>query len=158
MYRYELLTGNELRNKFPQFTTDDSYVAVYQKDGGLVDAATGNAVHIQLARGKGALVIEKCPVLRLQRNKDSSISVSLKVLCHLLLFFKIVKYQKVCRRQFQICQTGRKHCWKGEFLRAISPFPTVFSKLDPSKPGFVCERVDEARTSYSSCKLVSLLF
>ena len=51
--------------------------------------------------------------------------------------FRLFQTERVCRRQFQILrkwhkviQTGRKHC--GErgncLLRAISPFPTVFSK------------------------------
>ena len=47
------------------------------------------------------------------------------------------KIERVCRRQFriwrkwqQVIQTGRKHCGKRRncSLRAISPFPTVFSK------------------------------
>ena len=51
--------------------------------------------------------------------------------------FRLFQTERVCRRQFQIwqkwkkvIQTGRKHCWKRRncSLRAISPFPTVFSK------------------------------
>ena len=50
---------------------------------------------------------------------------------------RLVQTERVCRRQFQICrkwkkviQTDRKHCGKRRncSLRAISPFPTVFSK------------------------------
>lgn len=70
------MSGEQLNKKFPQFTTDDSYVAVYQKDGGLVDAAAAKAVHIQLARGRGATVIEKCPVLRLIKNEDGTMTVN----------------------------------------------------------------------------------
>ncbi|WAR01568.1 MSOX-like protein [Mya arenaria] len=69
---YQWLSGTQLHDRYPQFQTDEKYVAVYQKDGGLVDAATGNAVHVQLARGRGASVIENCPVLRLTRNKDGA--------------------------------------------------------------------------------------
>ena len=51
--------------------------------------------------------------------------------------FRLFQTERVCRRQFQIwrkwqkvIQTGRKHCGKRRncSLRAISPFPTVFSK------------------------------
>ena len=51
--------------------------------------------------------------------------------------FRLFQTERVCRRQFQILQkwkkviqTGRKHCGKRRncLLRAISPFPTVFSK------------------------------
>ena len=51
--------------------------------------------------------------------------------------FRLFQTERVCRQQFQIWQkwqkvilTGRKHCGKRRncLLRAISPFPTVFSK------------------------------
>ena len=51
--------------------------------------------------------------------------------------FRLFQTERVCRRQFQIWrkwrkvfQTGRKHGGKRRncSLRAISPFPTVFSK------------------------------
>ena len=51
--------------------------------------------------------------------------------------FRLFQTERVCRGQFQIwrkwqrvIQTGRKHCGKRRncSLRAISPFPTVFSK------------------------------
>ena len=51
--------------------------------------------------------------------------------------FRLFQIERVCRRQFQdywkwqkALQTGRKHCGKRRncSLRAISPFPTVFSK------------------------------
>ena len=51
--------------------------------------------------------------------------------------FRLFWIKRLCRRQFQIwrkwqkvIQTGRKHCGKRRncSLRAISPFPTVFSK------------------------------
>jgi len=73
--RYEWWTGDQLRQRFDQFTTDGRYVAVYNKDGGLVDAAVGNAVHVQLARGRGASVIENCRVLNVTREKDGRIKV-----------------------------------------------------------------------------------
>ena len=51
--------------------------------------------------------------------------------------FRLFQTERVCRRQIQICrkwhkviQAGRKHCGKRRNCssRAISPFPTVFSK------------------------------
>ena len=51
--------------------------------------------------------------------------------------FRLFQTERVCRRQFKIRQkwrkiipSGRKHCGKRRncSLRAISPFPTVFSK------------------------------
>ena len=51
--------------------------------------------------------------------------------------FRFFRIERLCRRQFQIrgkwqkvIQTGRKHCGKRRncSLRAISPFPLVFSK------------------------------
>ena len=68
--------------------------------------------------------------------------------------FRLFQTKKVCRRQFQIwwkwqkdIQTGRKHCGKRTncSLRAISPFPKVFSKacfLGESKGVVVWEWVN----------------
>ena len=52
--------------------------------------------------------------------------------------FRLFQTERVCRQQFQIwekwqivLQMGRKHCGKRRncSLRAISPFPTLFSKI-----------------------------
>ncbi|KAL5022048.1 hypothetical protein ScPMuIL_001203 [Solemya velum] len=72
---YENLTGRQLHERYPQFTLNDNLVAVYQKDGGIVDAALGNSVHVQLARGNGATVIDQCPVTRLSRDAGGRIAV-----------------------------------------------------------------------------------
>ncbi|XP_045189446.1 monomeric sarcosine oxidase-like [Mercenaria mercenaria] len=72
---YQWLPGSKLKQRFPQFNTGDNHVAVYEEDGGLVDAAMANAVHIQLARGNGASVIDHCPVLRLTKNDSGHITV-----------------------------------------------------------------------------------
>ena len=68
--RFEYLTPAQLRERFPQFTPSDDIVALYQKDGGLVDAALGNAALVQMARGHGAVVIDNCPVLNIETTKD----------------------------------------------------------------------------------------
>lgn len=60
--RYERLDAPEIRRRFPQFTGPRSMTALYQSDGGLVDAALANAVHVQLARAHGATVVENCAV------------------------------------------------------------------------------------------------
>ena len=73
--RFERLTGRELSRKIPCFKTGDNIDALYQKDGGLVDAALGNAIHIQLARSHGATIIDNCPVLRLEPTKDGGCKV-----------------------------------------------------------------------------------
>ena len=59
---YEELSADEVMDRFPQFTLDESVQGVYQPDGGLVDAGKGNAVHIALARARGATVLEETPV------------------------------------------------------------------------------------------------
>lgn len=72
---YQRLTGSELHAKFPQFETSDEYTAIYEPMAGLVDAAMGNAVHVQLARSHGATVIENCPVQRIEKMSDGWIKV-----------------------------------------------------------------------------------
>ncbi|KAJ8302668.1 hypothetical protein KUTeg_019064 [Tegillarca granosa] len=75
---YEVLNGTELHKRFPQFATDDSHIAVYDKDGGLVNSGLGIAVHTQLARAHGATIIENCPVQRIERASDGSIKARYK--------------------------------------------------------------------------------
>ena len=67
--------AQELRRRYPQFHCGDDMIAQWQKDGGLVDAALGNALHIQLARGYGAQVREKCGVQRIATNDDGSATI-----------------------------------------------------------------------------------
>jgi sarcosine oxidase len=59
---YEELSANEVMNRFPQFTLDESVRGVYQPDAGLVDAGKANAVHVALARARGATVLDEMPV------------------------------------------------------------------------------------------------
>ena len=66
MDRFERLNGAQIRARFPQWTVPDDMLALYQPDGGLVDAAMGNAVHIQLARSHGATIVENCKVTRIE--------------------------------------------------------------------------------------------
>ncbi|KAJ8041173.1 Peroxisomal sarcosine oxidase [Holothuria leucospilota] len=73
---YEYLNGIQLHQKFPSFSPKTNTVALYQKDGGLVDAALGNAVHIQLARKYGADVLENTIVRNIARASDGKLMVS----------------------------------------------------------------------------------
>lgn len=60
-------------SRFPQWTVPPSIRALYQKDGGLVDAAMGNAVHVQLAQARGATVMDNCAVQRLEHTSTGAI-------------------------------------------------------------------------------------
>nr|KAG5692520.1 hypothetical protein BaRGS_018725 [Batillaria attramentaria] len=73
---FERLTADQLKARYPQFTPGPNTVALFQKDAGLVDAALGNATHVQLARGNGAVVIDRCPVLRIGRHPNGNIEVT----------------------------------------------------------------------------------
>ena len=73
--RFERLTSDQLRARYPQFTTGPNTMALFQKDAGLVDAALGNSTHVQLARGNGAVVIDRCPVLRIRRSSAANLEV-----------------------------------------------------------------------------------
>ena len=73
--RFERLTSDQLRARYPQFTTGPNTMALFQKDAGLVDASLGNATHVQLARGNGAVVIDRCPVLRIRRSSAANLEV-----------------------------------------------------------------------------------
>jgi sarcosine oxidase len=59
---YEEISAGEVMDRFPQFTLDENVRAIYQPEGGLVDASKGNAVHIALARARGATVLDETPV------------------------------------------------------------------------------------------------
>ncbi len=59
---YERFGGAELRRRFPQFAADDEADVLFDPAAGLVDAAKGNAVHTALARGRGATILDRCPV------------------------------------------------------------------------------------------------
>ncbi|XP_063950963.1 monomeric sarcosine oxidase-like isoform X1 [Lytechinus pictus] len=67
---YERLEGERVRRKFPQFDATPDWTCLYQKDSGLVDAAMGNAVHIQLAQKYGATIVENAAVMSLKKRGD----------------------------------------------------------------------------------------
>jgi sarcosine oxidase len=61
-FDYELLEPNDLIRRWPQFRLEGSERAIFQKDSGLVDACKANAVHVALARSRGATVLDETPV------------------------------------------------------------------------------------------------
>ncbi|XP_064640407.1 monomeric sarcosine oxidase-like isoform X2 [Lineus longissimus] len=73
---YEKLDGLGIRRYFPQWKFGAEMVGLYQRDGGLVDAASGNAAHIQLARGNGATVIDNCAVTGIRKLGPNNIQVT----------------------------------------------------------------------------------
>ena len=76
VFRYERLSATQLMSRYPQWCVDDSTVALYQKDGGLVDAALANSTHVQLAQARGADVIEECNVISLKPSGVDECMVS----------------------------------------------------------------------------------
>ena len=67
---HEELSADEVMERFPQFTLDESVRGVFQPSGGLVDAGKGNAVHIALARVRGATILDETPVLGVRAVGD----------------------------------------------------------------------------------------
>ncbi|MGH3146147.1 MAG: N-methyl-L-tryptophan oxidase [Rubrobacter sp.] len=65
---HEELSAQEVMERFPQFTLDESVHGVYQADAGFVDAGKGNAVHVALARARGATVLDETPVRGVRPN------------------------------------------------------------------------------------------
>jgi sarcosine oxidase len=61
-FDYELLDPAELMRRWPQFRLEGTERAIFQEDSGLVDARKANAVHVALARARGATVLEETPV------------------------------------------------------------------------------------------------
>jgi sarcosine oxidase len=68
---YERFGADELRRRYPQFAVDDDVSVLYQESGGIVNAAHGIAVHVALARARGAQLRSRCRVLALQPQGDS---------------------------------------------------------------------------------------
>ncbi|MGE3288791.1 MAG: N-methyl-L-tryptophan oxidase [Pseudonocardia sp.] len=59
---HELLDADELVARWPQFRLDGGELALFQADTGIVDAARANAVHLALARARGAEILACTPV------------------------------------------------------------------------------------------------
>lgn len=71
---FELLDGDALVARWPQFRLDGDEQAIYQEASGLVDAGKANAVHVALARARGAQINANEPVLAL-RSTSAGVEV-----------------------------------------------------------------------------------
>lgn len=67
---FERLDGDGLRDRFPQFQPQAEVVALYQDKTGIADPSRGNAIHVSLARGYGAKILDQCPVISIQSDPD----------------------------------------------------------------------------------------
>lgn len=52
--KHEVLTGTEVTERFPAYQIPDEYMAVFQSDGGFLDAERCNVAHVQTAQDCGA--------------------------------------------------------------------------------------------------------
>ena len=69
-FDYEMLDPDELMARWPQFRLEGHERALYQEETGLVDARRANAVHVALARARGARVLENTPVRAVRPNGE----------------------------------------------------------------------------------------
>jgi sarcosine oxidase len=67
---FEELSGPEVSQRWPQFQLTEREKAIYQADCGLVDAAKSNAVHVALARARGATILAETPVREVRPSGD----------------------------------------------------------------------------------------
>jgi sarcosine oxidase len=63
---FSLYSADEVMARWPQYTLRGDEMAIYQKESGLVDAGKGIAVHVALARSRGAVISENTPVRALR--------------------------------------------------------------------------------------------
>ena len=61
---YERFDAAELMRRWPQFRVSDDHEALYQPDGGILDIRKAGAVHVALARARGATVLGGAGVTR----------------------------------------------------------------------------------------------
>jgi sarcosine oxidase len=67
---YERLSAPEVMRCWPQWHLPPGAEALYQAEGGLVDARKANAVHALLARDYGATLLERTPVRQITPIAD----------------------------------------------------------------------------------------
>lgn len=71
---YEYLTADEVKQRFPQFSLQDGMAALFQAETGLLKASRCVMAHIDLARQRGATVVERTPVLQII-PRDNSVEI-----------------------------------------------------------------------------------
>ena len=61
--------------RYPQYDVTPDMFAFYDRNGGIIDAAMSNAVHVQLARAHGARILDECPVTKVTPTADGGAEV-----------------------------------------------------------------------------------
>jgi sarcosine oxidase len=72
---FEELDAREVQRRWPQWRIEAGSRAIFQADGGLVDAARANAAHRRLARERGATLLERTTVAAVRPGPDGTVSV-----------------------------------------------------------------------------------
>ncbi len=67
---YERFDAAELARRWPQFRVPDDHEALFQPDGGILDIRKGGAVHVALARARGATVLDHAGVTAIEPSGD----------------------------------------------------------------------------------------
>lgn len=70
---FERVDAQTIMERWPQFHFDAEVTGLCEEPMGLVDAAKGNAVHQALARARGATLVERTPVERIEPVDDGAI-------------------------------------------------------------------------------------
>ena len=63
---FDVLDAEEVRRRWPQWQLDDDTISLFQADSGLADPIRGNRAHRDLARRRGATLLERTPVTGLR--------------------------------------------------------------------------------------------
>ena len=67
---FEILSATETMRRFPQFNLRADDEVIYQAYSGFVDPRKANAVHITLARGRGATILDETQMERIEPEGD----------------------------------------------------------------------------------------
>ena len=67
---FDELSGEDAMARWPQFTLPEGTTALFQPDGGIIEAARANAAHVRLARLHGALLLERAPIRSIRDLRD----------------------------------------------------------------------------------------
>jgi len=86
---YERIDGDELMRCWPQFRVPEGHEALVQPEGGILDVRRAGAVHVALARARGATVRGRARVTAIEpgddgvrlATEDGELSVDQVVLC-----------------------------------------------------------------------------
>ena len=68
---HELLTPEEARYRFPQFSFPEGFQLIYQPDSGFIRASKAVLGHLKLARSYGATIKERTAVKHIRPQSDS---------------------------------------------------------------------------------------